>query len=262
MCRMFAVIAEQPRSCADLLVQGENCLLKQSCGDHRGEKHHDGWGIGWYEHEMPRLVRSPGRASDEPLFSETALNVQSTLLMGHVRQASVGQLSVDNCHPFVWDRWMLAHNGTIEGFDHVAPRMQAEMSSQWLDLRRGTTDSELLFLWLLSRGQRAGIDWQTTNVNRPRVNELLRQGIADLVAWTDEAPPRPDNKPTRLNLLFTNGQTLWVTRWQYDLHYCERPGMVIVASEPIDEGPWRELPEPSILTVRCGEPVVVEAMMA
>ncbi len=261
MCRMFALLADQPRPGDELLTGTANCLVKQSCGDHRGELHHDGWGIGWYEHDMPRTIRSAGRASAEPLFAETAATVQSHLLMGHVRQASVGKLSVENSHPFVWQRWMLAHNGTIEGFEHVAPRMTAEMSAAWLDHRRGTTDSELLFLWLLARAEQAGLELHSPSPDPSPIANLLRQSIADLVAWSAAAPPPPDGEPTRLNLLLTDGATLWVTRWQYDLHYCERPGILIAGSEPIGEGPWRELPEPSILMVRRGETAVIEPLL-
>ncbi len=243
-----------------LLTGAAKCLVTQSCGDHRGELHHDGWGIGWYEHDMPRTIRSAGRASAEPLFTETAATVQSHLLMGHVRQASVGELSVENSHPFVWQRWMLAHNGTIEGFEHVAPRMTAEMSAAWLDHRRGHDRQRTVVSWLLARAEQRALNF----TRRRRIQSdrnLLRQSIADLVAWSAAAPPPPDGEPTRLNLLLTDGATLWVTRWQYDLHYWERPGILIAASEPIGEGPWRELPEPSILMVRRGETAVIEPLL-
>ncbi|MBL8829132.1 MAG: class II glutamine amidotransferase [Planctomycetaceae bacterium] len=255
-------MSAEPRGGEDLLTSAPNCLVRQSCGDHRGKVHHDGWGIGWYEKHVPQTIRSAGPASTESMFCDTARTIRSHLILGHVRQSSVGSLCVENSHPFVWDRWMLAHNGTIEGFEHVAPRMTAEMSTEWLAHRRGTTDSELLFLWLLARAERQGLDLRSAQQDLQPIAQLLRRAVTNLATWSREAPLPPDGEPTRLNLFLTDGESLWVVRWQYDLHYCQQQRQLIVASEPIGEGPWRELPEPSILTVRRGAHALVEPLSA
>ena len=275
MCRMLAAFSAASCSYADLLLDVPNCLLSQSGGDHRGEKHDDGWGLVWYEADQPRRVRAPTAARNDPQFVETARLCASTAVVAHVRQASVGELNAANAHPFVYDRWTFAHNGTIERFDVVREQMVAEMDDEWRGLVEGTTDSEWLFYFLLARGTRAGLDWSTASAADPEVVELVRHALREVAQWSeasvqpgsnaptahDVLPPVhiPENRvakratcgvePTRLNLLLTNGTSLLATRWKYDLCYAESERGVMVASESIGAGSWREMPEPSILTV-------------
>ena len=108
--------------------------------------HRDGWGIGFYEGRGLRLFQDPAASSE----SEVARLVQrypikSQTVIGHIRQANVGQVCLANTHPFVrelWGRnWCFAHNGQLADFQPVAGVYRPV----------GDTDSEAAFCALLNR---------------------------------------------------------------------------------------------------------------
>jgi glutamine amidotransferase len=68
-------------------------------------------------------------------------------VISHIRQANVGQICLENTHPFsreLWGRsWSFAHNGQLDAKLYRLP----------LEFYRpiGTTDSEYAFCWLLGQ---------------------------------------------------------------------------------------------------------------
>src|SRR5581483_5846578 len=57
-------------------------------------------------------------------------------------------------------------------------------------------------------------------------------------------------KPTALNLFVTDGRTTAVTRHGKSLFHVERPGLHMIASEPVVDGEsWVEIPEDHLLTL-------------
>src|SRR5262249_50107398 len=57
-------------------------------------------------------------------------------------------------------------------------------------------------------------------------------------------------KPTALNLFVTDGKLTAVTRHGKSLWHAERPGLPMIASEPVVDGePWAEIPEDHLLTL-------------
>ena len=71
--------------------------------------------------------------------------------------------------------------------------------------------------------------------------------------------PRPRWPPTsapgsRLNLLLTDGATVWATAWDHALSVRAGPGHVLVASEPLDADPgWTGVPDRHLVVARPGE---------
>jgi predicted glutamine amidotransferase len=112
--------------------------------------HRDGWGIAFYEGRGLRLFQDPQASSE----SEVAQLVQrypikSETVIGHIRQANVGHVTLANTHPFVrelWGRnWCFAHNGQLADFSPVPGFYRAI----------GDTDSEAAFCDLLNRVREA-----------------------------------------------------------------------------------------------------------
>jgi len=112
--------------------------------------HRDGWGIGFYEGRGLRLFQDLAASID----SEVARLVQrypikSEVVIGHIRQANVGQVCLANTHPFsreLWGRnWCFAHNGQLVDFT-PEPGLYSPV---------GDTDSEAAFCDLLNRVRRA-----------------------------------------------------------------------------------------------------------
>jgi glutamine amidotransferase len=267
MCRLYGFRANEPTKVECTLAYAQNALLIQSRADRRGVAHADGWGVAWYaDGNAPSIERRETAAYRDAHFSHVAEQVYATSVVAHVRKATVGAPTLDNAHPFGHDRWIFAHNGTVRAFDRVEPLLEAETPPRLWARRRGTTDSEAVFLWLLGRLEGAGVG-PARGGDAPAVTGIVRRAVTDLATWCDAHDPV---EPAKLNFVLTDGATLVATRWQNSLHWLVREGVhdceicgiphvrhdrgtayraVLVASEPITREAWRPVPEASILTV-------------
>jgi predicted glutamine amidotransferase len=248
MCRLFAVRADRPVSAEPALVFAPHALARQSCCDLRGECHPNGWGIGYFAHGLPVRVRSTRPAGDDPRYAEAARAV-SPIVVGHVRQASVGGVSEANTHPFAHGRWLFAHNGTVQGFDNDPEPLRRLIPSHLRERIEGETDSEHLFHVLLGRIEEA----------RPDADGLAAV-VRDVLREVAGLYPGTADEPTRLNVVLTDGELFVATRWGHTLHIAElpAPGVVnsdgpvrgiAVASEPVTPTGWAAVPDRSVVVV-------------
>jgi len=270
MCRFYGFRATEPTSVAYTLVESPCALLAQSRIDRRGESHPDGWGLGFYvDGGPPEIVRSASPAFEDHQFLAMAERVCARTVLAHVRQATVGGASLANTHPFVYGRWIFAHNGTVFPYAEVEPLLAAETDPRFAALRGGTTDSEAVFVWLLSRMARAGFDPDDPPTEPAGLVDLLADAMRQLGQWCSTAPPET---PARLNLMLTDGDLLLATRWNHTLSWLIRESIhdaeagrsgasasagggagayraVIVASEPLTDEAWQEVPDRSIVWI-------------
>lgn len=139
MCELLGMSANVP---TDVVFSFTGLMQR---GGHTGP-HRDGWGIGFYEGRGLRLFQDPLASAD----SEIARLVQrypikSETVIGHIRQANVGAVSLANTHPFMremWGRnWCFAHNGQLAD---LAPQLGMYQPV-------GDTDSEAAFCDMLNR---------------------------------------------------------------------------------------------------------------
>jgi len=259
---MYGHRSAQPMAVAGMLLDDRHALLAQSCRDWRCESHRDGWGIGYYEGEKPRVIRRPSAAADDPAFRDAARSIVSSTVIGHVRQASVGDLSIANTHPFAYGRWIFVHNGTVTGFDKLSGQLVEEIDP---DLRRqigGTTDSEHVFFWLLSRLRQAGQTAEGPCRDLAALSRIVAEGIR---ALDERSAATRSSEPTRLNFLLTDAAVLVASRWKHTLYWTNRHGPfdtvgmspastgrppgVAIASEAIGEEPWAEIPDGYVMSV-------------
>jgi glutamine amidotransferase len=257
---MLAVHAAEPVAMSSLLVGSATSLAGQSRGDRTGQDHRDGWGLGWYEPTGARTQYGDAAACDDPQFATAAERLTARIALAHVRDASVGSVRIENCHPFVYGPWLFCHNGTIEGFDRLRPTFLRETLPELSASFRGDTDSEHLFRWLLSNAVREGLlSPQITNVSSAHradadgLYRLVRESLRRVLGWCEaqDVPP-----PTGLNLFLTDGRLLIAVRHSRTLWWhpveagADISNATVVSSEPTDDrAPWRELPDPSILTI-------------
>ncbi len=121
------------------------------------------------------------------------------------------------------------------------------------DARRGTTDSEAIFLAALADGlacDPVGAMARTLH----EVRGLMKHAAIE--------------EPLRLTAAFTNGSCIWAYRWASDdrppsLYYRELPEGVIIASEPTDDRRqgWREVPKGMVLLVRSGSVASISSLV-
>ena len=267
MCRLYGFRAVEPTKVECTLVHAQNALLIQSRKDLRGKAHADGWGVAFYEDSLPTIERRETPAFEDVHFSVAAERAYARTVLAHVRRATVGGPSLKNTHPFAHGCWLFAHNGTVRGFESIRDQLERQTDACLLENRRGTTDSETVFYWLLSRYADFGLDPSRPCHDLPRLVELVQQGTRELDAMSRGTGAR---KPPRLNFMLTDGAVLVASRWNQTLHWVHRDGIhdceicgiphvhhqpgtgyraVVVASEPISDEQWEEVPNFSMLAV-------------
>lgn len=266
MCRLFgfksAVLSRAHRS----LIAAENALSVQA------RAHRDGWGIGWFHGPEAYLLKSEAGADACDSFRRAADRLASQTLVVHVRKATVGNVSPLNVHPFRHGRWVFAHNGTLLGFDRLAPALLADTPPSLRDLILGQTDSEHLFAWLLGKLERAGIDPLGAHpADTDRVGDVLHDALAELFGMSHALGV---DRPI-VNFILTNGGTFVANRAGRELHLAsqkracrdaatcpaekiclaparadDRVNHLLVASERIgDEDLWEEVPDNTLVTL-------------
>ncbi|MDR5886996.1 class II glutamine amidotransferase [Vreelandella janggokensis] len=121
---------------------------------HRGGgtgPHRDGWGIAFYEEGGYREFRDPHPSVDSPIARLICdYPIKSNVVISHIRQANVGEVTLANTHPFtreMWVRpWCYAHNGQLNDWEPLPLGFYTPV---------GSTDSEHAFCWLMSELRRA-----------------------------------------------------------------------------------------------------------
>jgi len=257
MCRLYGFRSAIDSAVHHSLVAAENAIARQS------SQHADGWGVAFYVDRFPQVVRNDASAMGDTLFREVSAVVSTRTFLAHIRQATAGSVRVLNCHPFQHGAWTFAHNGQVCGFGDpaVRARLDALIDPRFQRYVLGDTDSERFFYVVMSRLARQVADVQHPGVTAQHLIEALRSAVRNIVAIA--APDSVDpERPTKLNLLITNGRVLVGykrgvdlffstyksrcperdTCWAFHAERCEsavQDGIVqhlLVSSEVIEEG--------------------------
>ena len=269
MCRLYGFLANEKTKVECTLVQSQNSLLLQSRSDIRGKNHSDGWGIGFYENDLPQVEKRVTAAYSDNHFSTAAERVFARAVIAHVRKATVGELNLANTHPFTVGAWTFAHNGTIRKFDRVEAFLLRQTKPALLSLRQGETDSESMFLWLLSQLAQGDRDLPEVS-ERSDLEPLIRQLGQSLVWLAQLCRQSGAEQMSELNFLLTNGSILLAARFNQSLYLVKRRGIwdceicgiphvhrpersdyraVEVASEPMSHESWEEIPNRTVLGI-------------
>lgn len=109
--------------------------------------HNDGWGIAFFEGAGVRHFVDYQAAAASPIADLIKrCPIKSRNVIAHIRKATQGRVTLENCHPFVrelWGRyWVFAHNGDLKNF---MPTLDGPFHPV------GTTDSEWAFCYILQQ---------------------------------------------------------------------------------------------------------------
>jgi len=203
MCQLLGMNSRLP---ASLHLSFTGFSQRGGCTDH----HADGWGIAFFESDgatpdqpgrgVRYFVDKEGAATSPIAKMLRSYPIKSHNVIAHVRKATVGAVTLENCHPFVrelWGRyWVFAHNGDLKNY---APPLHGSFRPV------GNTDSELAFCWLLQ-------ELDKSHAGVPSVEELT--------CTLRELVPQIASHGT-FNFLLSNGQALWAHA-STKLHYVLR----------------------------------------
>lgn len=110
--------------------------------------HRDGWGIAFYEGKGLRTFHDPAPSCQSEVARLIRNHpIKSKTVISHIRQANVGEICLENTHPFsreLWGyTWTFAHNGQLDPQLFTLPLIDYHPV--------GSTDSEYAFCWLLGQ---------------------------------------------------------------------------------------------------------------
>ncbi len=234
MCRI-AAYAGPEIPLENIVVRPSHSLMTQSqkATEAKLAVNGDGFGISWYgDDARPGLYRDVLPAWADDNLTNLCRMVRSRLFIAHVRASTMGETSRSNCHPFTHGRWSFCHNGQIPHFKTIRRRLEAALPDDLFDARRGSTDSEMIFLTLLKNG--------------------LDQDPAGAVQRTlDQVGSAQGEGPVKITCVFSDGETLYAFRYGsngvaptlYASGLLDNGGRAL-ASEPLcgHGGKWTALP--------------------
>ncbi len=256
MCRLFGFRSVIPSAVHRSLVAADNALGIQSAG------HPDGWGVAYYIDGSPHVTRSPAHALSDALFHRVSGVVSSETVLAHVRKATQGPMTVLNCHPFQYGRWVFAHNGDVPRFHRSFRRpLMAEVAPRLRRFVLGETDSEVVFFLFLTRLARLG------PLDKPHVVDDVLGALASTIRDVREICPLEEDEEAFLTCIVTDGTAMAAHQGGKELYWsshktrcadrdacpslspeCEGPsetGFVnhlIFSSEPLQgENVWNEM---------------------
>jgi glutamine amidotransferase len=258
MCRFVAYRGKNPIILKRLLSELPNSLISQSrlSREMKTGLNGDGFGVGWYDRKIddePGVYRSIQPAWNDANLISISSKVHSDCFVGHVRASTVGDVSLGNCHPFVFKQFLFAHNGTIHNFEKIKKNLIILLEDEYFAKLKGQTDSEHFFILVCNI-----IEKEFGHVDCNTMAAGIMRGIEIINNLLNEQNLQQDY---RINAVLTNGNEMVAIRYTSDkkkplsLYYTKaRNGSdesVIIASECLTDvrDEWEEIPLNTILTI-------------
>lgn len=249
MCRLLGVITNKDVDIEFSFLKADEPFKKL------GNRNPDGWGIGWYKNDGPEIFKEGLSTFESGEFAKKAKEVRSRIIISHVRTGTGAEKAERNSHPFSFDRFIFAHNGSVDR-DSLMDLLEEDFKKAI----KGETDSEVFFYWILQNiktksdvieGIRSAVN-RVTEFNHTGLNFLLSDG-SSLYAFRYSSGSRGyyslfylkrDQADDRLLSLQSKE-----TRMLLYTKSLNREKAVLVCSEKLTEEQWKEIPFGQLLIV-------------
>ncbi|MBP5622936.1 MAG: class II glutamine amidotransferase [Thermoguttaceae bacterium] len=240
MCELFGTTGKKPRR--------QNEALKEFFS--HAVAHRDGWGIAVFDSGEPKRERGTESAHKSARVKELlGADFSAANMLAHIRYASCGNVSVENCHPFIESdasgrRWTLIHNGSLVR----GPRVD-----RFKEVQIGDTDSERVLYCLVD-----AINRRIEATGRALTAQERFHALDETICETSKDNP--------LNLLFYDGELFYAHRNSNNVHTKDEislymrtfDGSVAFSTVPLDDsGEWTPTSGTRLLAYRDGEAVFV-----
>lgn len=195
MCQLLGMNCNTP---TDIVFSFTGFAMRGGTTD----EHKDGWGIAFFEGNGVRHFVDHQAAIASPIAELIKrYPIKSKNVIAHIRKATQGVVSLENCHPFVrecWGKyWVFAHNGDLKNF---TPALGGAYHPV------GATDSELAFCYVMQEMRR-------------HFGEKL-PAIAEMAVFLRKLCAQIASHGT-FNMMLSNGEAMFV-HCSTKLHYIVR----------------------------------------
>ena len=249
MCRWFIYFGNKT-FLYNILYNHKNAIIKQSylkkytpfleelnSRDH--EVNVDGFGIGWYvkNNEVCFYTATKTPWSDIN-FKRLSKILESKLIFAHVRAIkpfSNGLIHEFNCHPFNYKNILFMHNGDLKNFRSYIKLVIDNIDDKILSNLKGNTDSEYIFLLIISF-------LKDSTINIKNIKNAILEVINFIKTITTQV--------FSFNIAITNGKFIIFTRYISNdekppsLYYKFFDTNLCISSEPIDiDDEWIYIPK-------------------
>lgn len=266
MCEMFGMTARLPTNVRLSLDE----LAKHGGGT---GPHQDGWGIAFYEENDALLIREAAPAVNSAWVGFLGTHqVQSALVVAHIRKATVGGRALCNTQPFVRElggrAHVFSHNGKLAGIE----RDERFQPGRFRPI--GDTDSEVAFCALLDRIERvsASLD-DRLHVIAAFAAELRTLGPANFLYSDGNALFAHGHRRTQTDGAIRPPGLYFLCRTCSEsanapsiagvsMSLVERQEVALLASVPLTNEPWCALAEGEVVVLREGRVVARCAALA
>ena len=230
MCEIFGFSAEHGQNINEYLRS-----FYSHCVDHP-----NGWGyVGFNKNGRTEILcTEPVRADvSERLPGLLDKSLEYPTVLAHIRQATVGRVCLENCHPFArrdcsGRQWTLVHNGTVFSGLEIVPYLSQQV---------GDTDSEGILLYLVDQ-----IDREIKHVGR-ELRPFERFQVAERVVGKLA-------RRNKLNLMFFDEEQIYVhTNMQHTLFSKTCEDGILFATSPLSERGWKPMPMTTLFAYRDGK---------
>ncbi|OGF68324.1 MAG: hypothetical protein A2Y62_10270 [Candidatus Fischerbacteria bacterium RBG_13_37_8] len=248
MCRLLGLVANKK---VDL-------IFSMTRFEQKAHSNPDGWGMGWYdEDKSARIYKEALSALDkEAEFYQASCEAASTIIIAHVRTATMGSASDVNSHPFNYKNWIFAHNGSINRRYIIT-----QLHEHYRISLKGDTDSEAYFHWLIQNIEEgdsivdsiANAIAEIKKIDYGGLNFILSDGKR-LYAYRDANHNLEYyslyvllRAPTHDSLLDMFSEETRVLLHSKTLH---SENAVLICSEKLTEEDWLSIPKGHLVEVR------------
>ena len=230
MCELFGYSSEREQGLSRWLMP-----FRQRGGGNADNP--DGWGVASWHEGVARLSKSSEAGFRSEQFARVAGELSTRLAIAHVRKARHPPVpGMLNTHPFIHAccnrEWVFAHNGMV-------PEVIEWQSSGPLCHPDGETDSEYAFCHLLNEIAEA----YENPLRAPWIGRLAQ--LSETISTLG-----------KFNFLLSDGREL-IAYGHDRLHQLDiDDGLgrsIIVATEPLSEGPWQSFAPGELRVYRDGK---------
>ena len=202
----------------------------------------DGFGIGLYQTKLePFLYTSIKTPWSDVNLKRISKYMDTPLLFAHIRgvkpfneSSFIHEL---NCHPFIYKKYMMMHNGFISGYRQSKPKLLSLLNDNSLNVIKGNVDSEDIFALFINHIKETDInDYLPINT----LYKYLLSTIKIIISF--------NNKISSFNLALTDGKSIICTRYinsndedPPSLYIKQINNQIYIASEPLytEETDWK-----------------------